>query len=433
MSRRKDAVPVVRCHHGFARLRLDGREFHLGRFGTPEARAKGDRLIAAWLANGRRLPTDAAQEPPAPAPAIVEPVQPAPVADLPVVVDVSPARAVTVTAPQEPDGTGLTVGELCSMWIAWIKSERMADRASRSTSLMHGARQASAALHRHWSMRAADFGPRALQEVQEALVKEPCRPAGRRRKDGKKSPPKYRTRGTVNDVIVRVRQLFKWAVGREYVPEGKIHALQQVPALMPGQSTARDNAPKTPVADEVFEATLPRLPAVVADLLRVVRLTGCRTGEACGLRRADIRMDGDVWTWTPPAHKTAWRGHSRVIAIGPKAQAILLPYVVKAEPTAFLFSPREAMEQQRGRKAGRHIRDHYDTCAITRAITRACEAHGIAKWSPHQLRHARLTEVRQAFGIDAAQVIGGHRHVAVTEVYAAADQGKAREVALRTG
>ncbi len=33
------------------------------------------------------------------------------------VVDVSPARAVTVAAPQEPDGTELTVGELCSMWI----------------------------------------------------------------------------------------------------------------------------------------------------------------------------------------------------------------------------------------------------------------------------------------------------------------------------
>ena len=433
--RKKTAIPVVRVHKGQARLRLEGRVFYFGRFGSPEAVAKADRLIATWLANGRRLPDDLANTAPQEhaTPAAKAERRAAIAASKPVSIAPVSVLIAPVSVPPEPEGTGLTVGELCSMWIAWIKSERMAGRASRSTSLMHGARQAAAALHRHWSMRACDFGPRALQEVQESLVKEPCRPAGRRRKDGKKSSPKYRTRGTVNDVIGRVRQLFKWAVGREYVPEGKIHALQQVPALMPGQSTARDNEPKTPVPDAVLDATLPHLPTVVADLLRVVRLTGCRTGEACGMRRADIRMEGDVWTWTPPAHKTAWRGHRRVIAIGPKAQAILRPYVVKAEPTAFLFSPRQAIEQQRGRKAGRHIRDHYDTCAITRAITRVCEAHGIEKWSPHQLRHARLTEVRQAFGIDAAQVVGGHRHVAVTEVYAAADQGKAREVALRTG
>jgi integrase len=230
-----------------------------------------------------------------------------------------------------------------------------------------------------------------------------------------------------------VRQLFKWAEGRELVREGKIFALQQVAPIMPGQTAARDNDPKRPVADEVFEATLPHVPSVVADLLRVVRLTGCRTGEACDLRRADITMTGDVWVWTPPTHKTAWRGHQRVIQIGPKAQAILRPYIMKAEPDAFLFSPRVAIEQRRERKAGRHIRDSYDTCGIARAITRACERHGITKWSPHQLRHTRLTEVRSQFGIDAAQAVGGHRHIAVTEVYATASQEKAAHAARLTG
>ena len=56
MRRKKSAIPVVRCHRGLARLRLDGREFWLGRFGSREAVAKADRLIAEWLANGRRLP-----------------------------------------------------------------------------------------------------------------------------------------------------------------------------------------------------------------------------------------------------------------------------------------------------------------------------------------------------------------------------------------
>jgi hypothetical protein len=50
MRRKKSAIPVVRSHRSLARLRLDGREFWLGRFGSPEAITKADRLIASWLA-----------------------------------------------------------------------------------------------------------------------------------------------------------------------------------------------------------------------------------------------------------------------------------------------------------------------------------------------------------------------------------------------
>jgi len=50
-----------------------------------------------------------------------------------------------------------------------------------------------------------------------------------------------------------------------------------------------------PVSDAHFQATLPFLPKTVADLLRVMRLTGARPNEACQLRPADIARDGDVW------------------------------------------------------------------------------------------------------------------------------------------
>lgn len=35
----------------------DGRDFYLGRLRDPESWAEYDRLIAEWLADGRRLPT----------------------------------------------------------------------------------------------------------------------------------------------------------------------------------------------------------------------------------------------------------------------------------------------------------------------------------------------------------------------------------------
>jgi len=429
MRRKKSAIPVVRCHRGLARLRLDGREFWLGRFGSREAVAKADRLIAEWLANGRRLPAALPVEA-----AHCEPSAPAAVAVVasPVVTSSAPAPAML---PTEPEGTGLTVGELCELWLAWIKAERLVGKEARATSILFGARQAAAALRHHWAMRAADFGPRALYEVQAALVTEPCRPAGKRKKQGgKKSPPKYRTRKTVNDVVGRVRQLFKWAVGRELVPEGRIVALQQVAPLMPGQTTARDNPPKRPVSDKEFLAALQHLPPVLADLLRVVVLTGCRTGEACQLTRDCIDMKDEAWEWRPKTHKTAWRGHERVIFIGPRVQEILRPYIVKANgDAAFLFSPREAMVQLGYEEPSRRVRDHYDTDSARRAIVRACEAHGIPQWTPHRLRHTRLTNVRNEFGLDHAQAIGGQKSARVAEIYAAVSHEKAREVALRTG
>ncbi len=103
--------------------------------------------------NGRRLP----DEPRASTPS-------APVGD-PVACGgqpLSPALQVTlapVAVPAEPDGTGLTVGDLCEMWSAWIQAERLTGKPARATSILFGARQAAAALRAHLAMRAADFGP----------------------------------------------------------------------------------------------------------------------------------------------------------------------------------------------------------------------------------------------------------------------------------
>jgi len=36
-------------------VELSGKRFYLGRFGSPEAQQKYDRLVAEWLTNGRRL------------------------------------------------------------------------------------------------------------------------------------------------------------------------------------------------------------------------------------------------------------------------------------------------------------------------------------------------------------------------------------------
>lgn len=51
----------------------------------------------------------------------------------------------------------------------------------------------------------------------------------------------------------------------------------------------------------------------------------------------------------------------------------------------------------------------------------------------NRLRHSRGTEIRKAFGLEAAQVTLGHRNADVTQVYAERDEELAKRVALQAG
>jgi len=54
------------------------------------------------------------------------------------------------------------------------------------------------------------------------------------------------------------------------------------------------------------------------------------------------------------------------------------------------------------------------------AIRRACEAAGVALWTPHQLRHAFATRARAAAegSLDAIAAAMGHADVSTTQIYA---------------
>src|SRR5262249_24277342 len=122
-------------------------------------------------------------------------------------------------------------------------------------------------------------------------------------------------------------------------------------------------------------------------------LTGARGGEVCSMRIGDVDRTGAAWCYRPRTHKTMLHGHHREIFIGPKAQAGLGPYLMKVNPDAFVFSPREreetgrqeAHEQRkppshhgnnvgtnRVRKPRRTAGDRYTTTAYNKAISRAC-------------------------------------------------------------
>ena len=318
---------------------------------------------------------------------------------------------------------------------------------------------------------ATSFGPLALKSVRERFIR-----AGWCRK-------------TVNQETERVRRIFKWAASEELVPASVYQALATVGGLQRGRTTAHEPEPVKPVDDAVVDATLPHLNRQVRAMVEFQRLTGCRPGEACVVRRRDIDMSARVWLYRPPHHKNAHRGKERVIAVGPRAQEVLQQFFT-ARLDDYLFSPRLAVEELRAiRSANRrtprypsHMRrnaavrrqnpkcslsDHYDVQAYGTAIDRACDAafppppplakreeetlaewkarlteeqreelgvwRKAHRWCPNQLRHSHATRVRKEFGLEAAQVTLGHARADVTQVYAERDQALATMVAAQIG
>ena len=168
-------------------------------------------------------------------------------------------------------------------------------------------------------------------------------------------------RGFINQRIGRVRRMFKWGgVSEELVSSAVYHALAAVPGLQRGRTSARESKPVGPVNDAVVDATLPYLNRHVRGLVEEFqRLTGCRPSEACAVRRCDIDTGGAIWLYNPAQHKTAWRGKTRTIAIGPKNAQELLKGFFTPELGAFLFSPARAVEELRAERSAKRTTPRY--------------------------------------------------------------------------
>lgn len=281
------------------------------------------------------------------------------------------------------------------------------------------------------TMHAEEFGPKAYKSVREAMIGEGL------------------ARTTINQRMAWVRAVFSWAVSEELVSGSVAHALRSVPALRYGAPKVREPEKVQPVADEVVEATLPHLPQVVADMVRVQRLTGCRPGEVCRMTPAEIDLNGDIWVYHPKHHKTAHHGHARHIPIGPRAQAIIRPYLQGCRVDGPLFPLAAAVKPNgkpyyRASRGGEFFTTHTYCQLIRYASKKAFRPEGMGReefakwdcphmWHPNQLRHTAATVLRREAGIEAARVTLGHSNLQTSEIYSERDLAKASELARKLG
>jgi integrase len=253
--------------------------------------------------------------------------------------------------------------------------------------------------------------------------------------------------------------MFKWAAGEELVPGSVYVNLQTVEGLRKGRTSAPDHPPVEPVSDTVIEATIPHLPPIVGDMVKLQRLTGTRPGEICSIRPCDIDQSDEVWIYRPRDHKMAYLDRERIIYLGPRAQDILRPYLLR--PTdAYCFSPIESeakrkvamrmnrkspvqpsqINRQKSRPK-RKPKDHYTKDSYRRAITRSIEKANkmlaesvkLPYWHPHQIRHATATQIRRNFGLEASQIVLGHSNARITEIYAKRDEQRGIDIAKQIG
>lgn len=286
------------------------------------------------------------------------------------------------------------------------------------------------------SLPASEFGPAQYKAVRAEWLSEASR-----------------SRQYVNKQMKRLLRVIKWAVSEGMMPASSYEACRCVGPLKQGRCDAREAEAVTSVSEALVNATLQFTTQVVGDMIRFQMHTACRPGEVCSLTPAMVDRSGDVWEIRLTKHKTAWRGKQRTLYAGPKAQGLLLPYLLRGSDE-YCFSPAESEKQRRAalsesrttppscgnrpgtnrkKSPGRKPGARFTTQSYGRSIRNACQRGKLSAWSPNQLRHLRATEIRRQFSLEAASVILGHSDLTVTQVYAEEDRQKAIEIARAVG
>jgi integrase len=428
---RTTKVPKYRRHKasGQAIVVLGGRMYYLGLFGSIESRAEYHRLIAEWTSQR----------------------------------GVTPPRRAEASAESEP-GDGLTVAELILAYWGHVEETYVKDgRPTSEVGVIRSVLKLVRDLYGHTEARR--FGPLALRACQDAMIERGW------------------SRKSINRQIGRIRKMFAWAVSRERLPVTVLQALRTVEGIRKGRSGAKERPRVMPVPDTVVEATVPCLSATVAAMVRVQRLTGMRPQEVVGLRAIDIDMsDATCWTYRPARHKTdCYDDKERIVYIGPRAQEAIRPFL-GLDLTAYLFSPlrseavrnadrraerktplyRSHVAHQAAKKKARSRRplgERYTVGTYRQAIHRGCDRafphptlgklaekdldaaqqseleswRRARRWNPHALRHSAATQIREDYGIEAAQAVLGHADLNTTEIYAEKKKAAAREVMRQIG
>jgi integrase len=346
-------------HHkatGQAYVKLAGKFVYLGKYGTEESQRKYEQVIGEYLSNGRQAPASVDKE------------------------------------------SILTVGQLFACYLEHCRDYYQRD----------GEPTQEYDSHVYLRNKIDQIAGLPVNQVTPAAI------------DGLRQ--KWITAGNsrkyINKSVGRLVRMYKWAVAKELVGVQVWQRLTAIAGLKSGRSKASEPEPVKPADATTFEKACEFMPDETSHMMQIQRLTGARPGEMFIMRPGDIDRSSDVWVYKPRSHKTQHHGKSRIIWIGPKAQQLLLPYLLRPADDLCFRRPS-------GKAWDRH--------SYREALHLACKITGVDTINPNQLRHSAGTEIRQKFGLDGAQVLLGHSHADTTAIYAEVDNSKGAMIAREIG
>jgi integrase len=395
MLRPKNSIPEIRRHKPkqLGYLELSGEMHYLGYWPPEMARPplamveKANALIAEWIALGR--------------------------------------RPLSIARP-----TGRSINEIL---VAFFKHGESYYRHPDGTPTgeLENFRYDLRILHElHGHQGVAEFTIEDLRNIRTILIE------------------RKNARSTINANIRRIRTVFRWAASEGLIDADIPARLAVLQNLKANRSSAKETDSITAVSDEQIQAVLPHVTPIVRSMILLQRCTGMRPGELTQMRAEEIDRTGEIWQYRPRKHKTQHRGKERIILIGPRGQAILLPILADIT-SGYVFPSTESTNQhQRKRRELAKTRYLYpkprkstaprppkafEVASYSQAISRGCKKAGIAVWSANQIRHAFATEGRRIAGMEAVRQSLGHESASTTEIYAKSPIDAAIELAKRIG
>lgn len=253
-------------------------------------------------------------------------------------------------------------------------------------------------------------------------------------------------RSTINKRLGIIKRMYRWAGAQGFVRPDTVAMIAMAPTIAAGRTAAKEVAPVEAVPLRHVAMTMRHLPPVLCAMIRLQWLTGMRPGEVCNLTAGQIDRTRATWLYVPAQHKNAHRQKPRVIALGPKARRVLMPYLFRGASAA-MFTPSESRrwwnEQRRilavhrspeGRlRVVYKVNERFTAKTYGDAIERACVKAKVPAWTPNQIRHSAATKTAHAEGRETAKRLLGHANVATTAIYISEDIKLLMERAERAG
>ena len=219
----------------------------------------------------------------------------------------------------------LTVAEMCDRYVAWAKDYYRYSWEKKKGMAIEVGYSIREFREMYGERFVADLEHHDMLMHRDALIE------------------KGLGRSTVNRRISTVKRMITWALDEDMIPALAKAELTQVSTLKRGRSAAKDGEPVTAAPMDDVDAVIADSTPSLGGMLRVMRLTGMRPGEACIMRWEDIERRDTIWIYRPSHHKNEWRRHPRVVVIGPRAQGIIAE---REEEGEYVFSPRVAQQER---------------------------------------------------------------------------------------